>query len=194
MNSVRIVLTIVLIAGSTTLAQTKVNVVSQTSLYRHFLAYANHLESRADEASRSGGDGERFREIYMKRAKLSRGDASMIRDAAVRLEAALKVHDSRASDVINAARIQYGNRVTSLSSPPPVPVQLRQLQLERDDIISRRVAELKTALTSGTAARLDAYIRDEFAANVESQLIPPYRGHDPSKRQPAAFSPRLVAP
>jgi hypothetical protein len=168
--------------------------VAVPTLYRHFLAYQNHLDKVGAKLDEQGEDGSGFRDNYQRKLGFSPGEFAPVRQAALQLEDKLKQHDAKIKAVIDAARAKYPRTLRSASELPPVPPELKELQKERDKIIQDEVDRLNAALGPTRAAKLQGLIENDFAPNVRVQTAHPLVApHDPSKHPLPPF-PEEVRP
>jgi len=157
-------------------------------LYRHFLAYQNHLDHVAAVAVTRGKDGSSYRNHFQQKLGFTDKQFILVRAAAAKMEADLAKQDAKAKALIDAAHQQHPTgQLNSRDDAPPIPAGLVELQQQRDQLIKDEVAALKTALGPANAAKLDSVIQNDFAPNVTIQMIP-ITPHDPRQGKPPAFS------
>lgn len=155
--------------------------VPQHLLYRHFLAYQNHLDEVAVTLQKQGEDGSDFRDHFQQILGFTATDYAPVRAAARRLAAKLKVQDEKIKAVIDTGRAQQSRMLRGPEELPAPPPELAQLQVERDALIKHEVARMNAALGAARAAQVQAMIEREVAPH--SQLLPmhPPTMHDPAK-------------
>lgn len=142
-------------------------------LYRHFLAYQNHLDRVGVALDKQGKDGSEFRDYFQRKLGFTDTEFAPIRETALRLESELNDQDAKAKAVIDSVRAQHPQIISKPTDLPPVPQELAQLQQERDGIISREIAQLDSTLGAQHAAKLQALIQNEFAPHVQMVHTPP---------------------
>ncbi len=142
-------------------------------LYRHFLAYQNHLDRAADKLNQEGRDGSELRDHFQRKLGFSVLQFNKVRATALRLEAKLQEHDAKIRNVIDTSRAKYPRVLRGPEELPPLPPELIELQRERDALIEKEVADLKSTLGAKRASQLDALIENDFAPNVTVQSIQP---------------------
>lgn len=147
-------------------------------LYRHFLAYQNHLDSVGIALNKKGEDGAEFRDHFQRLLGFSDSDFAAVRTTAVRLEAKLKEHDAKIKAVIDTARARSPRIVRRAADLPPVPPELKQLQKERETIVEDEITQLNAALGPTRAAKLQSVIENDFAPNVRVQSVHPLQPQD----------------
>lgn len=149
-------------------------------LYRHFLAYQNHLDEVAATLQQQGEDGNDFRNHFQQMLGFSPTEYTPVRRAAQRLEAKLKVHDEKIKAVIDTGRAQHSRILGGPGDLPAPPPELVQLQVERDALIKHEVARMNSTLGAKRAAKVQRLIEEEFAAHAK--LLPL---HSPTVSDPA---------
>lgn len=150
-------------------------------LYWHFLMHQNHLDAVAASRQQQGRDGKWLRDYYQKKLGFTDAQFASVRSAAQRLESELKEIDAKVKAVIDADHAVHPRRLASPSDLPPIPPQLLALRDQREVLIEHEASALKTALGPQQAAKLDAFLENEFAPNVRLQYVGPPRPHDPSR-------------
>lgn len=165
--------------------------VSLPALYRHFLAYQNHLDRVGTALDQKGEDGSEFRNHFQRILGFSDAEFAPIRDTALRLEQELKQHDAKIKAVIDATRAQHPRVLRSVAELPPLPPELVQLQKDRDALIEREVTQLNTALGAQGAVKLQKVIENDFAPNVRVQSVHPPGPHDPTEHPIPPFPPEV---
>jgi hypothetical protein len=150
-------------------------------LYRHFLAYQNHLDEVANRLQQQGENGTEFRDHFQELLGFSSAEYAPVRATAKRLAAKLKLQDEQIKAVIDTGRAEHSRMLRGPEDLPAPPPQLAQLQVERDAMIKSEVARMNAALGSIRAARVQAMIESDIAAH--SQMLPmhPPKVHDPAK-------------
>ncbi|MGO9096736.1 MAG: hypothetical protein ACLQGV_16140 [Bryobacteraceae bacterium] len=167
--------------------------ISLPHLYRHFLAFQNHLDRVAAELDKQGKDGSGLRNHFQQTLGFDDSQFGAVRETALTLEAKLKDQDAKAKAIIDATRAKYPRALHSPADLPPVPPELVQLQRERDSIIEEQVAALKAKLGATPASTLDAFLEHHFAPTVTVNHVGPPRPHNPAHHPLPPF-PREVQP
>ncbi len=201
MKSIRILITGVLctVVSSLALGQTLNDLSTSPAvppgrvplplLYRHFLAYQNHLDRAGTALDKQGKNGAGLHNHFQQKLGFSDDQFGAVRQTALRLEAELQQQDVKAKAVIEATRAKFPRTVESPADLPPVPPELVQLQQERDSLIGKEVSGLKAALGSSAAAELDTFLQHDFAPTVTVQSVGASRLHDPVQYPVSGFPP-----
>ena len=155
-------------------------------LYRHFLAYQNHLDRVAADLVARGKDGSDFRDHYQRALGFTSSQYAIVRDAAVRLEAQMKRQDDIVKALLAELRPTTPMVIKSPKDLPPVPPILLELQEERKAIIEHEVAALKASLGPELSARLDTLLRQNFAASMQVRPVAPLGSMDTGGRVAAS--------
>lgn len=160
-------------------------------LYRHFLAYQNHLDLLAASLDKQGKNGSDFRNHFQRTLGFSDAEFAAIRSSALRLDSKLREQDAKAKALIDSIHSQHSRNLSSPSDLPPFPSELVQMQKNRNAIIDQEVAGLKASLGPKQSAKLDSFIQNEFARNVNIQNIGPPTLHDAAHNPPPPFKPEV---
>jgi hypothetical protein len=158
-------------------------------LYRHFLAYQNHLDRAASILDKSGKNGDALRSHFQKKLGFTDIQFQLVRASALRLEIALKDQDAKAKALIDATRADAPNVISNPADLPPIPPELIEMQRQRDALINQEITHLKQSLGTNAAAKLDALLMYDFARSVTVQSIGPPRPQDPVTHPIAPFPP-----
>jgi hypothetical protein len=165
--------------------------VSLNVLYRHFLAYQNHLDRVGAALDEKGENGSGFRDHFQKTLGFTNAEYAPVRAAAQRLEQELADEDAKIKAVIQAFRASYPKVLTSRSERPPLPPELAQLQKDRNAIIEGEMKRLNSDLGPDRAAKLQDVIEHDFAPNVRVQSVQPMGPRDLSKHPLPPFPPEV---
>jgi hypothetical protein len=138
--------------------------VSLPHLYWHFFNVQNHLDDLAAQREQQGRDGSNLRKHFQQKLGFTDAQFALVRSAAQRLRGELNALDAQAKAIIDADRaanpIQPGDPPTWRPPPP----ELMDLQHQHEDTIQSEVSNLKSALGSDLAVRLDAFLQSRAAA------------------------------
>jgi hypothetical protein len=157
-------------------------------LYRHYMAYQNHLDRAAAVLDKAGKNGDALRTHFQKKLGFTDTQFQLVRDSALRLEAALKDQDAKAKALIDATRAKVPSVINGPADLPPVPPELIDMQKQRDALIDKEIDALKKSLGPSDAAKLDTFLQYDFAPSVTVQSIGPPRPQDPAIRPINSFS------
>jgi hypothetical protein len=138
-------------AQSTPTIRKQVRPLSVPHLYWHFLAYQNHLDTKAAAVAVDGKDGTGLRNLLQKKLGFSDADFAPIRTSSVRLTAEVHSLDAQAV-AIRAA----GPSATSLD-------QLHALTGQRETEITVEISFLKQHLPPDKIKALEAFLTKFFS-------------------------------
>lgn len=140
--------------------------IPQTVLYKHFFAHLRQLDSEADQLDKSGKSGNRYRNYYQQHLGFSNTQFSHVRDMAYSTQQ-FDAIDQKAKQIIVEFRRQMARGSASGErSLPPVPQELHDLKIQRDQLLSSQITELKQQLGPHAADTLDKLIRSSFTAHA----------------------------
>jgi hypothetical protein len=136
--------------------------LSMAHLYRTFLNYQNHLDTKAAELKSQGKNGDLMRNYLQGRLKYSDADFAPIRTSSARLTSKVKALDSQAKAIIENGPSPSGQ------------TQLQTLTVQREAAITAEVTFLKQSLSPAKIAALEAFLTQFFSpANaVQRPTIP----------------------
>jgi hypothetical protein len=157
-------------------------------LYWHFLILQNHLDRVAATHEQRGEDGSALRTYYQTRIGFTDSQFAKVREAGLRLEPELKAIDAEVKAVIDTDHARHPRLLASPKDLPPVPPELAELQLKREQTIEYEVGSLKLALGARQTAKLETFLTREFASNVTALPVGVPRPHnDPTKHTVPPF-------
>jgi len=141
-------------------------------IYMHFLLYQNHLDRAAAAREKEGKDGSWLRDHFQQVLGFTASQFAIVRVGARQLEDDLKANRDQAIAVIEADRTSHPDhtgaaRVRAVPSP-----QLEDLVKQREDLIEHAEADLDRKLGPEAAAKLQAFLKNNFIRNTTSR--PPY--------------------
>jgi hypothetical protein len=151
--------------------------------YRAFFRHLEFLETFAATASPS--EAADLRSFQQRIIGLTDQEAASVKQAAATHIAAIDAIEKQAAAVIQAARSQFPKgQLPSKSALPPVPPQLAQFQKQRDDATLAHIQAMQATLSSGSAKKLDDYVRVQFAtkAPITPSGAPPPRPPSPQAK------------
>ena len=122
-------------------------------LYWHFLAYQNHLDTKAADLDTHGKDGSGLRNQLQKKTGLSDAEFAHIRTSSVRLTAKVKVLDAQAVAVRAS-----GHSSTSYD-------RLHALTVQREASINAEITYLKQHLPPDRIKAFEAFLTQFFSPN-----------------------------
>lgn len=122
-------------------------------LYWHFLAYQNHLDTKAADLDTHGKDGSGLRNQLQKKTGLSDAEFAHIRISSVRLTAKVKELDAQAV-AIRAS----GHSSTSYD-------RLHALTVQREASINAEITYLKQHLPPDRIKAFEAFLTQFFSPN-----------------------------
>ena len=160
-------------------------------LYRHFLAYQNHLDRVGATLEKQGKDGSDFKDHFQRKLGFSDAEFGLVRTTANRLEARLREKDDKAKAIIDAIHSQHTRQLNSPADLPVFPPELAQMQKDRDAIIKQEVDQLRGSLGAEKASKLDALIENDFARNMKIENIGPPIPRDSSQNPLPPFKPEV---
>jgi hypothetical protein len=142
-------------------AQGRINPVSLDHLYWHFLAYQNHLDTRADEQEAQGKDGSWLRGRLQAMLNLSDADFAPIRSASKRLVGKMKVRDEKVASIVAGGKTPFAQQ------------QLSALVTEREADIQAEKAYLQQALGPEKTAEFERVLTQMFSPKPVAVQIQP---------------------
>lgn len=147
-------------------------------LYKHFFAHVRQLDNEADQLDKSGKNGGKYRQYYQQQLGFSDAQFNYVRTAAHNTQQADNI-DQKAKQIIVEFRKKIAEGSTANDgSLPPIPQELRDLKIQRDQLLSSQIAQLKQQLGPKASETLDHLIQTSFTSRVS---MPPVIA--PSRQQ-----------
>lgn len=131
--------TATVVATKTPRIQQNTPSVPMPILYKHFFAHLRKLDNEADQLDKSGNNGSKYRQYYQQQLGFSDAQFSYVRTAAHNTQQADDI-DQKAKQIIVQFRSQMAHGSTARDgSLPPVPQELRELKIRRDQLLSSKL-------------------------------------------------------
>jgi hypothetical protein len=127
------------------------------------------LNKKAEEAKKQGKDDSKFRFRYKNLAGLSDAQTEILNRIAADCYAQVAVQDKKAKRVIDTFRAQVpGGKLADGQTPPPLPAELKEMQKERDRIVTEAYDRLRAAFGADEFTRFDKFVKEKFAPHVRN--------------------------
>jgi hypothetical protein len=147
-----------LVSQSALSSQKQIRPLSLPHLYWHFLAYQNHLDTKAAATTAAGKDGSALRNLLQKKLGFSNADFALIRTSSVRLTAEVQSLDAQAV------------AIRAVGPSPSSLDQLHALTVQRETEINAEISYLKQNLPPDKIIALEAFLKEFFSP---SNAVPP---------------------
>lgn len=152
------------------------------ALFHHVVA----VKKEADEAQRKGEEASWLRSFFMRQANLSEDHARLLDLIASDCEREVAQQDARAQKIIDAFRASYPvGKIPRGQKLPPPPIELKQMQEERNAMVLHARDRLHTALGEEGFQQFDGFVTKRVASAIQPV---PLRGrladHLDSREQP----------
>lgn len=159
--------------GNPLLPNPQVVPVSLPHLYWQFLLSQNRLDRLAAQRQQQGIDASYLRNHYQRELGFTDAQYMLVRSTAQRLETELHAVDGQARAIIQADRAANPVLPGAPHTWRPVPPELKALQQQRGGAIQSEVANLKTALGSELATRMDTFLQKRLSPQAGAQTSHP---------------------
>lgn len=141
-------------------------------VYRQFFRHLLALKEHAVELDRQGKTGNRLRQYYKDKIKLSDNHARLLDQIAADCDREVARLDLQAKAIIQASRIRFPNgKVPPGQRLPPPPPELKRMQLQRNLAIIQARDRLREAVGDGEFQKINDFIKVNFAPNVKPAQI-----------------------
>lgn len=131
-----------------------------------------HLKEKVDEIERQGGDPLptlRAIVVFARKAGLNEAETAILQQIALEFDTQNKLIAFRLSTAVAAYKVQYPNgQVPSGQSAAPPPAELRQLTIERQNLVLQKRADLRSALGEESFQRMHTFLT---ARNTTTQVL-----------------------
>lgn len=151
-------------------------------LYRFFFRHLVALDVAANNLDSQGKNGNELRNYYQAVLSLTAAEAALLKQNGATCLTAVQQLDQQAQAIIQKIRAPFPGGV--LSSPgalPPPDPRLQQLTQQRDNVTNSQIQSMQAAFAAASFARIDSYIKTQFASQVSGVPIVP---HPPSGAPP----------
>lgn len=139
--------------------------------YLFVFRQAASFQAQANELERQGKNASHLRGFFKHKADLSDYEAQMLDQIAAQCAFEIKLLDERAKPIIEAYKANYPNgQVPHGQKLPPPPAELRQLTIERNNLVLRKRDELRAAFGEEAFGRFQKFIKNKVVPS--STLIP----------------------
>lgn len=129
--------------------------------YRAFFRHIQFLEDSAHSAS--GAEASELSGWYQQHVGLTAAEAGQLKGIAASHVAAIEAIEKQAGQLIQAQHAQSnGGRLPSKNANPPVSGDLLKLQQQRDDLTLTHVNSVRSALSPGSFAKVDSFVKTTF--------------------------------
>ena len=137
-------------------------------LYKHFLNHVAAFRKKADSLSLQGAQGNNFRYYFQKRLGMTLHESEQVEAVALQLSDALASNSAQVRAIVKNFHLQNfpGNTLLPGTLPPPPPPALRQLTLQRRQLVEDARIRLSAILTSDSMTAVDKYVHTTVAANT----------------------------
>lgn len=133
----------------------------------------NHLVGLQEQAQRVAADGGSldYYKLYEEQARLDGNQSRLLFETANDCIVAVRQVDERAKSVIAAARSAFKNgKVSSPNDIPPPPLELQNLQQERNQTIIQFRDRLNNSFGSEKFNEFDTFARAKIIPNLELNI------------------------
>ena len=153
---------------------------SDYALFRFFFLNVLSVESFADTLKSSGKDDTAARSKFMREAKLTEGEAALLKASARRCTDELEAHErNEAAPTVRNLKARYPAASKASALPPEAAAQLAQLQRRHEMIVTDCVQGLRVAMGPERFQKLYEFVRGTEAPRIRQAPAPL-----PQKRQP----------
>jgi len=155
-------------------------------LYQAFFAHLKHLEDKSQSPNKKPGE-EKLNEHYKKKLKLTENEYQKLLKIANDYDAEMKAHKARSQEIINMERAKIPNGRLNKDQLPPVPEEVKKLQKEFEQILSKYSNKLKLDLPQNKTSQIAAFLRQEFGSQLRVMKVDIPRDRNPGKQKPPLF-------
>jgi hypothetical protein len=140
--------------------------VPEVILYKHFFDHVAAFRHQSDALSLMGAENP-FRYYFQQRLGLSWNESDRVDAVALEFQEALAANSAKRLAVVRQFQAEhFPNNVLSAGSvPPPPPPELKQLALERKQLVTAAKEKLAAFLSPEAMGRLDIYVHTRVAAD-----------------------------
>ncbi|HKX29514.1 MAG TPA: hypothetical protein VJ302_17620 [Blastocatellia bacterium] len=156
-------------------------------IYGQFLAHLKHLDDKSKNPNRKPGE-DLLSEHYKKKLQLTQSEYQKCLQIAADRENEMRTHLTRRLETINRLRARTPDRrLASRDQLPPLPEEIKQLQREYEEMLSRYANRLKSEFTPARMNQIDAVLKRTFGSQIQVLKVDVPRDRAPEKQKPPAF-------
>ena len=146
---------------------------SDSVLFRFFFLHVASVDSIADNLKASGKSDSAARSKFARDAKLTDVEAGLLKDVAKRCNSGLEAHTrNEVAPAVQNLRAQNPTALKASALPPAAAEQLKDLDRQREKIVTDHVQELKSAMGPERFQKFYDYVRGTEAPRIKQAPIP----------------------
>lgn len=143
-------------------------------VYDQMFRHIKELNKKADDESRQGKDGEHFRTLYKRLARLDDNQSQALDRIARSVDREIEPLNKKAVDIIRSIRERHPNgKLAQGELPPEPPAELRVLSDQRRQVILQAREELHASIGDEAFQRFDDFVKERIKPGIRRLNNPP---------------------
>ncbi|HKG59893.1 MAG TPA: hypothetical protein VKB05_08965 [Pyrinomonadaceae bacterium] len=143
-------------------------------VYDQMFRHIKELNKKADEEASQGKDGEHFRTLYKRLARLEDPQSQALDRIAREVDREIEPLNKKAIEIIRSIRERHKDgKLAQGELPPEPPAELRVLADERRQVIMRAREELRASIGDDAFQRFDKFVKKRIKPGIRRLNNPP---------------------
>jgi hypothetical protein len=143
-------------------------------VYDQMFRHIKELNKKADDEARQGKDGEHFRTLYKRLARLDDHQSQVLDKISRDVDREIEPLNKKAVEIIRSIREQHPNgKLAQGELPPAPPAELRVLSDQRREVILRAREELHASIGDEAFQRFDDFVKERIKPGIRRLTNPP---------------------
>jgi hypothetical protein len=155
--------------------------IPENVLWHVVFDFTIKIETKAVESNQQGKDGNLYSNYFIRQGHLSDEDNLILKQMANQYFQEVYPLDQRAKKITEHARAKYSKKTPNLNRPlPPPPVELEELQAQKDAITLRSRDSIKEVFGDETFNKFATFLKTDFSEGARSRsVVMPSRPESP---------------
>lgn len=143
-------------------------------VYDQMFRHIKELNKKADDEAREGKDGEHFRTLYKRLARLDDHQAQVLDKISRDVDRELEPLNKKAVEIIRSIRERHKDgKLAQGELPPEPPAELRVLSDHRRQVILQAREDLHASIGDEAFQRFDDFVKERIKPGIRRLNNPP---------------------
>lgn len=143
-------------------------------VYDQMFRHIKELNKKADEEARQGKNGEHFRTLYKRLARLEDPQSQVLDRIARDVDREIEPLNKKAIEIIRSVRVRHPDgKLAQGEMPPEPPAELRVLADQRRQVILQAREELRASIGDEAFQRFDEFVKERIKPGIRRLNNPP---------------------
>ena len=143
-------------------------------VYDQMFRHIKELNKKADDEARQGRDGEHFRTLYKRLARLDDPQSQALDRIARNVDREIEPLNKKAVEIIRNIRERHPDgKLAQGELPPAPPAELRALSEQRKQVILQAREELRGSIGDEAFQKFDEFVKERIKPGIRRVTNPP---------------------